>query len=383
MTAFLILATLVTQTVPIGAQPSPRAGEGVPPAPAGQPCTAPDKLRGSPGVAPKSGDVAVVEQLCAGGVSVASLPHAPIIIPPATTVSTPQLDRGQSLPPLVSLGAPGSAEIDLRSGNGNFTHLFSGALWHAPAINGKGELQSIDSGHASFSVASALGYFAVVMPRFLARVKGTIFDVDYEPGKSASFKVTEGSVAIVRIVTIHLNQENRTIDGIRQTDVITANGKNHIEYALPLGLLLFQNAGQAEQQFEQELQQATVDGDPELVDDALNNIEIVTGKPIGFVGTELARGLGNLGGAGAGAAGSSAGLIAAGLAAAAAGIVIVSTSNHGTTPPVATPTALVTGTATLTSTGRAAASPIPTPSPTPSPSPKPAAAAPPPGPKSH
>jgi hypothetical protein len=324
-------------------------------------------LRGSPGVAPKSGDVAVVEQLCTGGVSVASLPHAPIIVPPATTVSTPQLDRGQSLPPLISLGAPGGAEIDLRSGNGNFTHLFSGALWHAPAINGKGELQSIDSGHASFSVASALGYFAVVMPRFLARVKGTIFDVDYEPAKSASFKVSEGSVAIVRIVTIHLNQENKTIDGIRQTDVISANGKNHIEYALPLALLFFQNAGQAEQQFTQQLQQATLDGDPELVDDALNNIEILTGKPIGFVGTELARGLGNTAGAGAGAGGVSTGVIAAGLAAAAAGIVIVTSSHGTTTTPTAAPSALATGTATLTSTARAAPSPTPTPSPSPKP----------------
>jgi hypothetical protein len=360
---FLISTMIAGQTGRIEAQSSPRPGEGVAPAAIGQPCTGPSALRGSTVAAPKAGDVATLPQLCIGGVSAASLPHAPTMLPPATTVGDAQLVRDESLPALVALGAPQSAAIDIRTANGNWTHLFAGAFWHAPTITSKGELQAIDSGHAEFSVAAALGYFAVVMPRFLARVKGTIFDVDYEPGASASFSVSEGSVAIVRLTAIYLQAEARTVDGIRQTDVISANGKSTIQYKLPMHVeRTFKNSQEAQQAFNQELTAATADGDPQLVDDALNNIQLITGHPVALAP-------GQIGNAASATAGTQSILPAIAFAAAAAATgVIVSTMKTSTPQPQSTPT----GTVTLTSTARATATPVPatvkvTPRPVPSP----------------
>jgi hypothetical protein len=332
-------------------------------------------LRGSTVAAAKSGDVATIPQLCVGGVSAASLPHVPAIIPPATTVGDEALARDQSLGPLVALGAPQSAAIDIRTVNGNWTHLFSGAFWHAPAITAGGEVQAIDSGHAEFSVAAALGYFAVVMPRFLARVKGTIFDVDYEPGQSASFSVSEGTVAIVRLTSVYLQAEGRTVDGIRETNVIKANANSSIQYKLPLQVeRTFKNAQEADQAFEAELAAATTQGDPLLIDDALNNVQLITGKPVAVVGGQL----GHVASSGAGAGPSSLLPIVAFAAAAATVGVIVSTNKSSSPHPESTPT----GTVTLSSVGRATSAPAPvplasvrpSPSPSPTPSPKPSAA---------
>jgi hypothetical protein len=350
----------------------------------GQSCTAPTALRGSTVPAPKPGDVGTVPQLCAAGASVADLPHAPSIFPPATTVSDSELDKNQSLPALVALGAPDAAAIDIRTINGNWTHLFSGAYWHAPAITAKGELQAIDTGHARFSVAAALGYFAVVLPRFLARVKGTIFDVDYEPGQFVSFSVSEGSVAIVRITAVHLLDENRTVDGIRETDVINATGKNSIQYKLPLQIeRTFKNANEAEKQFEQELRSATSDGDPQLVDDALNNIQLITGNPVAAVGAQLGHGAST--GSGAATAGTATGgavsaatLDAIGIVAAlaAAGVVAFGTKSSSSSSPQS-------GSISLRSAGRASPEPRASPSASPSALPRTSPAAEAPKPKGH
>jgi hypothetical protein len=326
--------------------------------------------------------VATVPQLCIGGTSAASLPHAPSIIPPATTVSAPELDRNQSLPALVALGAPESSAIDIRTRNGNWTHLFSGSFWHAPAITTHGELQAIDKGHARFSVAAALGYFAVVMPRFLARVKGTIFDVDYEPGQYVTFSVSEGTVAIVRITAIHLQDENRTIDGIRETDIITAVGKNIIKYKLPLTVdQQYKNADEATKALNAQLQAATENGDPQLIDDSLNNIQLVTGKPVAFGGAHIAQGSAANASVASGTATSLATLA---IAAASVGILTSAnksgTTSNGNNPP--NNNGSQTGSITLTSAGRSAiavptATPTATPHPVPSPTPKSAATAPP------
>ncbi len=385
LTALLIATLVAAQTGGIAAQTPPRPGEGIAPAAVGQPCTGPSALRGSTVAAQaKAGDVATVPQLCVGGVSAASLPHAPAIVPPATSVSDAELDRDQSLPPLVALGAPSGAAVDIRTVNGNWTHLFSGAFWRAPAITSKGELQAIDSGHAEFSVAAALGYFAVVMPRFLARVKGTIFDVDYEPGESASFSVTEGTVDVVRIIAIHLIEENRTIDGIRQTETINAGGKSTVQYHVSLQPeRTFKNLNEATQEYNEELQAATTAGDPVEIDDALNNISVVTGKPIaGIAGaSSAASGAGTTGaGASAAAGGISAStleIIGIGLAVAGGTTAIVTSNSGSHSNATPQPQATSTGTVTLQSTGRPPAL-VPVPSPTPKPTP--ATVPPPPGP---
>ncbi len=271
----------------------------LPPAAVGQPCTNPGNLRGSDAKAPDAGDVATVAQLCASGVSAATLDRVPFSDGSGSAVEAITIARDRSLHPLSALGTPESATMDIRSRNGNWTHLYSGAFWRAPAITANGEIQAIDRGHATFSVSQALGYFGVVLPRFLARVKGTVFDVDFTPDRSAGFSVSEGTVAITRTVAIRLRDENRTIDGIRETDVITAGGKSSIQYALPLPIEhVFQNESEATHEYTQQLQSAITSGDPEVVEDALNNISIVGAKPIVFVPPHLAHATSGIAGTG-------------------------------------------------------------------------------------
>ncbi len=250
------------------------------PAASGQQCTPASDLRGSTVKEPAAGDVATVAQLCLNDFSQDSLAHIPFSGGAGAPVSDATVTRDESLPPLSALGTGEATSIDIRSRNGNWAHLFSGAFWRAPAITEQGEIQAIDRGQARFAVAASLGYFAVVMPRFLARVKGTEFLVDYEPDKVASFSVSEGRVAITRIVAVRLVEENRTVDGIRQTDEIVADGRSSIEYRLPLPLFRqFKNLHEAEQAFSDRLQAAVQSGDPQTIDDALNNLQLITGRP--------------------------------------------------------------------------------------------------------
>ena len=349
-------------TVAFGATLSAVAFAAGGPGAPGSPCAPISDLRGSDVKPPASGDVATVPQLCAHDVSQASLERVPYTDGAGAPVKDVTLTRDQSLHPLSGLGAGEGATIDIRSINGNWAHLFSGAFWHAPAITAQGEIQAIDRGQARFSVAAALGYFAVVMPRFLARVKGTDFVVDFEPERAASFSVSVGRVAITRIVAIQLRDEKRTIDGIRVTDEIVAGGRDSVSYTLPLGIFqTFQNQQDAEHQLNQQLQSAIQSGDPQAVDDALNNIQLVTGKP--FVGLP------------AHVANAQPPAIATALSVAAAGAgIYVGTTSQRTGGGEPTPAPTGGGSVTIQSVASPrpqAATPPPTPLPTLPPAPRP------------
>jgi hypothetical protein len=340
------------------------------PAAPGAPCTALQDLRdsGASSPAPASGDVATVPQLCLHDVSQATLDRVPFSDGSGAPIKDVALARNASLHAATGLGAPDGATLDIRSINGNWAHLFSGAFWRAPAITAQGEIQALDRGQARFSVAAALGYFGVVLPRFLARVKGTDFLIDFEPESAATFSVTEGRVAITRIVAIRLRDEKRTVDGIRVTDEIVAGGRSSVTYHLPLPIFgEFQNAHDAEQQFSQQLQTATASGDPVAVDDALNNIQLITGHV--YVGLPIQ------------VAHVPPPAIAGALAAAAGSVAYVATSKRGTTKSAGAPSPAPTGgTVTVQSINAiASAAPSPTPAPAP-PSPQPTIALPTPAP---
>lgn len=362
--AFLLVLQSSSASFPVAASQ--------PPASLGSACTPFADLRGSDVRSPASGDVATVSQLCLRGDSVRTLSRVPFSDKPGASISEIELARDASLHPLASIGAPGGSAVDIRSRNGNWTHLYGGAFWRAPAITASGEIQAVDRGHAEFSVAASLGYFAVVLPRFLARVKGTIFDVDYEPS-SAAFSVREGTVAITRTSAIRLLDENRSIDGIRFTDTITAAGPSSIVYALPLHVERdFQNEAQAEQYLTAQLQQAIETRDPQAVDDALSNLQIVTGKTIagfasvhggGTAATTLARSI-----LAAAVGGTVVALGAGGSARSAQSAAAVTPSPNGTP----TPAPSHTPTATPAPTNSA---PQPTPTPTPKPTATPSASA--------
>ncbi len=350
----LVFTLCVADGVPLDASTAPAAP--------GSPCTPFEELRGAAIPQPAPGDVATVAQICVHGTSVASLDRVPYADQPGAPIAETRLMRDASIHPAVAIGTPDGAEIDIRSANGNLTHLFGGALWRAPAITQQGEIQALDRGHAQFSVAASLGYFGVVLPRFLARVRGTVFDVDFEK-QNAAFSVSEGTVAVTRTVAIKLNDDNRVIDGIRYTDNITAGGSTSVSYKLPLGIeRAFATQALAEQALQAQLRAAILNADPQSVDDAIYNIQVVSQHTIvGFIGSSSTV-------ANASNAGSIGNTILAGLSAAGLGVAVRAAMMHGAAPtpmPTAPPTPMPTAPPTPMPTP----TPVPTATPTPSPAP--------------
>jgi hypothetical protein len=227
-------------------------------APPGAPCSASNQLDLT--ARPGHG-AALVLQICGNGTSLASA---------AGEGGTIRV--GDELPDGTTLSTPPGVTVDFISSNGNVIRAYSGNTWRLGS-QAKGDFITAVTGKLDFLVRHALGAFGVYAAPVYGLVPGTDFSVDSHPGASVSFAVTDGRVRLTRQVTVHLQAENRDVEGIRQTDYISASGPepSSVTYVLPLQALAFASALVAKNFFAEQLRNALQIGDQGGIEDSSFN----------------------------------------------------------------------------------------------------------------
>jgi hypothetical protein len=138
------------------------------------------------------------------------------------------------------------------------------------------------SGGASFLVQHLHSLFKVYFERFTAAAPGTVFDVDLDDPATATVSVSDGRVSVTRLVSIHLDAEERDVDQIRVTEYITAAGRSSVRYVRGSELWQhFGNASDARERFNRDLEEASKTQEGLLEEDArwnLGRLEI-SGSP--------------------------------------------------------------------------------------------------------
>jgi hypothetical protein len=292
-----------------------------------------------------------VEQICHNDVPLESYD---VDITDASGKNHPQesLVVPAPLAPKTSLLVPPSTYLDLLSPRWQVRARY-GTRITVPSFSEK----AIDvDGQGGVTCRVLSGLFRMfrmnVAARFTAAVPGTTFDVDLGDPLSVIFSVSEGRVAVTRLVSIHLDTEARDIDLIRVTEYIDATGQNSLKYARAAELWQhFANSAEARTRFNHDLQDAQASGDQILEEDARWNL------------AQLGTALGPKRGSNA---------TTAALAAAAALGAVLATSKSGSSGPAATQSstpAPVPGSVTLQGAQRDTVQSTPTPKPTPLPLP--------------
>jgi hypothetical protein len=221
---------------------------------------------------------AMVQQICSNGASVESGPGIAVTLPDGRR-DTKTVTKGSGFSTGTTFSTPAGTLVDFITRTGNQFRAFNGASWTIGSTE-KGDFINVAAGKLRFFVQHALGAFGVYAAPVFGLVPGTTFDVDLQPGAAVTYSVSEGRVRLTRNVTIRLTEEHRDIDGIRQTDYITAGGRDTITYKLPLGIFMtFANAAEAQRFFSQQLQQSTEASDQAGIQDSLLNIQRVQTLP--------------------------------------------------------------------------------------------------------
>lgn len=217
------------------------------------PCSPMDKLP-----QPSTG-IAAVEQICHNSSQVPRIDGVDITDQNGKNDSEASLEIGEAVLLKTSVIAPAATYLDFifTSGTGGI-RARAGARTTILADGPEGTAIDLEeSGGASFLVQQVHKWFEVNVERFTAAAPGTVFDVDLADPSSVTFLVSEGRVSVTRLVSIHLDTEDREVDQIRVTEYITATSHNCVNYArAPEVWQHFRNVNDARDRFQQDLQEA-------------------------------------------------------------------------------------------------------------------------------
>ena len=240
-------------------------------APAAAPCAPMASLAGS--ARPDPGMV-LVQQICQDGMRVDT---AAVAVGLGSAVAAPvAIKSGQSFATPATFTTPAGITLDTLSANGNQQRVSAGTNLLS-IVNATGEFYSITSGHLSATVATQPIFYYVQSLKAVSAAPGTAFELDAKPA-AVTFGVTAGALRTSRLVSVHLTAENKTIEGIRETDTIAPGGVSSVAYPVPFPLFkTFANAAAAAAFFTSQLHDAQAGGNEPQIENALENLDLVQG----------------------------------------------------------------------------------------------------------
>lgn len=234
-------------------------------------CAPMGSLAGS--AAPEPGMV-LVQQICQDGQRVDTATVA-VGIGSAAAVPT-AIKSGQSFATPASFTTPPGITLDTLSANGNEQRI-SPSTSVLSIVNKTGEFYGVTTGHLAATVTTQPIFYYVQSLKAVSASPGTTFELDAKPS-AVTFGVTAGALRTSRLVSVHLAAENKTIDGIRETDTIAPGELATVAYPVPFPVFkTFANAAQAEAFFTSQLHDAQSGGNEPQIENALENLDLVQG----------------------------------------------------------------------------------------------------------
>jgi tetratricopeptide (TPR) repeat protein len=190
--------------------------------------------------------------------------------PPQRTPAPLQVQAGAALADDIEIGIPARTVVVLQTTNGNRIELSPDTRF-AARINTAGEVHTVSGGNARFDVQRALGFFNVEFNRFVALVRGTVFEVQAGGGGEGAVDVQQGRVAVQRDVPTLLQDTGRALDMLAQ-DVLDAQSKPRQQWPAVEPVQRYARSEAALTRYTTDLQQAAQrkDRDGEMA--ALNNM---------------------------------------------------------------------------------------------------------------
>jgi len=256
ITTLTILVALACETTAF-AQNAPAA-----------PCAPPGSLTAA---RPDPGMV-LVQQICQDGQHVDAATVA-VGIGSATAVPT-AIKSGQAFATPATFTTPPGITLDTLSANGNQQRI-SPSTSLLSIVNKGGEFYGITSGHLAASVTTPPIFYYVQSLKAVSASPGTAFEIDAKP-EAVTFGVTAGALRASRLVSVRLTAENKTIEGIRETDTIAPGNLATVAYPVPFPVFkTFANATEAEAFFTSELHEAQAGGNEPQIENALENLDLV------------------------------------------------------------------------------------------------------------
>jgi tetratricopeptide (TPR) repeat protein len=114
------------------------------------------------------------------------------------------LARGSRLSAGIEIEVPARTVIVLRSDLGNETTLSPNARFRVESTTADGESYSLLAGRLTMRVVKALNFFNVDFGTFVARVRGTEFEIVLLDARSAKASVQHGTVSVTREIPTQL-----------------------------------------------------------------------------------------------------------------------------------------------------------------------------------
>ncbi len=192
-------------------------------------------------------------------------------VPPQRTPTPLPMQAGQPLTEGVEIGVPARTVVVLQTANGNRIELAPDSRFSAARISATGEAHNLLSGSARFDVQRALSFFNVDFNRFVALVRGTVFELRAGAGGEGAMQVIEGRVAVQREVPTLMQDTGRPVDMLEQ-ETLDAQGKSREQWPAVEAVRRYTHSDQALKQYETDLKQAEQRKDHDGQMAALNNM---------------------------------------------------------------------------------------------------------------
>ncbi len=202
-------------------------------------------------------------------------------LPPQRAPAPLQVQTGQTLSEGIEIGVPARTVVVLQTANGNRVELAADTRFSA-RVSAGGEVHNVSGGNARFDVQRALSFFNVEFNRFVALVRGTVFEVEAGAGGEGAVDVKAGRVAVQREVPTLMQDTGRQVEMLEQ-DVLDAQSKPRQQWPAVEALRRYTHSEEALTLYTNDLKQAEQRKDRDAQMAALNNMGLTwlaRGRPV-------------------------------------------------------------------------------------------------------
>jgi hypothetical protein len=197
-----------------------------------------------------------------------------LVTPPNGAPDSREVKQDWMVPPGTSIAVPDATYIDLVDSRA----AFRSSPGMRVTVAQKG-YELTGAGRVQFAVVravdNALDFFGVKVGRFIAAVPGTVFRVDLTDPDFVTFSVSEGRVAVTREVAVHLERENRNVDGILVARYITPGDPPLTYGRAPERYGSFADVNAARAVFTKDIEFAKSVRDPVLIVATRRNLDVL------------------------------------------------------------------------------------------------------------
>lgn len=180
------------------------------------------------------------------------------------------LSPGARLPAGVEILVPERSVILLRSEAGNTTELAAGSRFRVESTGAGGEWYTLIVGRLAMRVEQALNFFNVDFGVFVARVRGTDFELTVGDGQDGAARVTRGAVTVLREVATQIGSAAPL--PMLASERLIAGARAQAGWSARLDQRQYDSPAAAARQYRQDLAEAVQAGDFDARLTAMNNL---------------------------------------------------------------------------------------------------------------